>query len=530
MGGGASGPVLLPSIDAWTPRDVIPHPPFASQLTLEEELARFERLKPRLRDVWQLLAADDDAPCTTVVVPSLTLDQRELTQLEGAPYYEERLLFLLIRLRNPRSHVVYVTSQPVHPLILDYLLNLMLGVPASHARNRLTMLCAYDASPRSLTEKILERPRLIERIRCAIPDPARAYLSVFTATPLERKLAVLLGIPLNGADPALAPLGSKSGNRRVFREAGLAFPDGFEDLRHERDVLDALEALRGRRPELRRAVIKLNEGFSGSGNAVFRYPIATDRPALERAFRRVNFVGPGERRERYFAKFREMGGVVEEFIEGGEVRSPSAQLRTGPDGEVLSLSTHDQILDDGSGQIFLGCRFPADDGYRMAVQEAGERVGRVLAVHGVVSRYGVDFIARRREPGAPWEVYAIEINLRLGGTTHPFLALRFLCGGALDPATGLYRSESGRMKCYRATDNLHARRYHGLLPEDLIEIVTINQLNFSHRTETGVLFHMIGALSQFGKLGLTAIGSSHEEADELYQRTLSVLHAETRYG
>jgi hypothetical protein len=29
----------------------------------------------------------------------------------------------------------------------------------------------------------------------------RSYLTVFNSTPLERKLAVLLGIPLNGLDP-----------------------------------------------------------------------------------------------------------------------------------------------------------------------------------------------------------------------------------------------------------------------------------------------------------------------------------------
>ncbi|MBK6779820.1 MAG: ATP-grasp domain-containing protein [Gemmatimonadetes bacterium] len=509
---------------------MIPHPPFASQLTLEEELARFERLKPRLRDVWQLLASDDDAPCTTVVVPSLTLDQRELAQLHGASFYEERLLFLLIRLRNPRAHVVYVTSQPVHPVILEYLLNLLLGIPASHARARLTMLCAFDGSPRPLTEKILERPRLIERIRCAIRNPAQAYLSVFNATPLERKLSVLLGIPLNGADPALAPLGSKSGSRKLFQEAGVACPAGYEDLRDDHDVLDALWSLRRERPQVRRAVIKLNEGFSGEGNATFRYPVAPDRMALERAFRRVSFVARGERRERFFAKFGEMGGIVEEFIEGAETRSPSAQLRTSPDGEVLPLSTHDQILDPETGQIFLGCRFPAADDYRQAVQEAGVAVGKALAAHGVVSRYGVDFMVRRAAPGAPWEVFAIEINLRLGGTTHPFLALRFLCGGALEPETGLYASTSGRHMYYRATDNLHASRYRGISPEDLLEIVTINQLNFSHRTETGVLFHMIGALSQYGKVGLTAIGNSHAEADAIYAHTLAVLEAETRYG
>jgi hypothetical protein len=139
---------------------VIPQPPFADTLTPEEELRRFEELKPRLNQVWDVLMRTADQPGTSVVVPSLTLDQDELRKLDGATFYEERLLFLLIRLRNPRAHVVYVTSQPVHPLILDYYLHLLAGVPASHARARLTMLCTYDASPRALTQKILERPRL----------------------------------------------------------------------------------------------------------------------------------------------------------------------------------------------------------------------------------------------------------------------------------------------------------------------------------------------------------------------------------
>ena len=49
---------------------------------------------------------------------------------------------------------------------------------------------------------------------------------------------------------------------------------------------------------------------------------------------------------------------------------------------------------------------------------------------------------------------ALEINLRMGGTTHPYLALQFITGGSLDPATGLFLSPSGHPKYYRATDNL----------------------------------------------------------------------------
>ena len=67
--------------------------------------------------------------------------------------------------------------------------------------------------------------------------------------------------------------------------------------------------------------------------------------------------------DHYFAKFKRMGGVVEEFIEASEKTSPSAQFRTSPRGEVLATSTHDQILGGPSGQIYLGCSFPARDDY-----------------------------------------------------------------------------------------------------------------------------------------------------------------------
>ena len=459
------------------------------------------------------------------MVPSLTLDQSELRKLPGAHFYEERLLFLLIRLRNPRAHMVYITSQPIHPLVLEYYLRLLAGVPASHARARLTLLCAQDASPRPLTQKILERPRLIERIREGIPDPSRAYLSVFNATPLERTLAVRLDIPLNGVDPRLTHFGTKSGSRKIFRAAGVPFPAGREDLHSERDVEEALVDLKREKPGLRRAVVKLDESFSGEGNAIFTFPARRSRAAVRGALRGLQYGVPSERRETYFEKLSRMGGIVEEFLEAAHVAAPSAQLRINPMGQVVPVATHDQILGGPSGQTFLGCRFPARDGYRSAVQDCALRVADVLAGHGVVSRFSIDFLAASAD-GDRWDVSALEINLRMGGTTHPFLALRFLTGGSLNRGTGLFHSPRGLAKYYRSTDNLQKERYRGLLPEDLMEIVTDNQLHYSHDTETGVLFHLIGALSEYGKVGLTAIGNSREEAEALYDRTVAILDRE----
>src|SRR3712207_7351706 len=94
-----------------------------------------------------------------------------------------------------------------------------------------------------------------------IRRPPRSTL--FPYTTLFRSLAVRLGIPLYGNDPKLNYLGTKSGSREVFRQAAVPLPDGFEHLRDEQDIVEAVIELKHRQPELRRVAIKLDEGFSG---------------------------------------------------------------------------------------------------------------------------------------------------------------------------------------------------------------------------------------------------------------------------
>jgi hypothetical protein len=163
------------------------------------------------------------------------------------------------------------------------------------------------------------------------------------------------------------------------------------------------------------------------------------------------------------------------------------------------------------------------------MQHEAVKIGEALAKHGVVSRFAVDFLLWRDGPHLDWQLAALEINLRMGGTTHPYLALQFLTGGTLDQASGLFWSPTGHSKCYIATDNLCSESYRGLCPEDLIEILTETRLHYSHGTESGVLFHLIGAVSEFGKLGVTAIADTPEQADAIYQRALAVLDRETSY-
>ncbi|HSN73093.1 MAG TPA: ATP-grasp domain-containing protein, partial [Steroidobacteraceae bacterium] len=397
----------------------------------QEELRRFAELQARLPSLFRRVFTDDRAPRTVVVVPGLSLDPDVLAKITGGLHYEERQLSMLLLLRMPHTHVVFVTSLPLDQVIVDYYLHLLSGVPASHARRRLTLLTAHDASPLTLTQKILDRPRLLARIRRAIGDPADAHLSCFNSTERERTLAVQLGIPLYACDPQLVTLGSKSGSRRIFREAGVLLADGSERLRDAGDVTSALVEVKRRNPELERAAVKLEDGFSGEGNAVFDYagaPTGAGLPAWVRRElpKRLDFAAAGEHWESYEPKLEQMGGIVEAWLVGDK-RPPSVQMRITRVGSLELISTHDQVLGGSSQQVFLGSTFPASSAYARELHEIGERVGEVLRSHGVLGRFGVDFVSVQ-EAGR-WQHYAIEINLRKGGTTHTMQMLQYLTGG-----------------------------------------------------------------------------------------------------
>jgi PGM1 C-terminal domain len=511
-------------------RVLVPHDTGLPLPGSAEEMVRFAELQTRLAPLFRRAFPDVRAAQTIVVVPSMTLDAAELRKLKGAPHYEERLLCLLMLLRRPRTHLVYVTSQPIPPVIVDYYLNLLPGVPLSHARKRLTLLSCHDGSAVPLTQKVLARPRLLERIRAAIPDAAEAHLTCFNATALERSLAVRLDVPLYACDPALYRLGTKSGGREVFRRAGVSLPDGYEHLRDEDDVVEALAALKRRDPALRRAVVKLNDGFSGEGNAVFPFdgaPGSGVEAWVRREFpARLRFEAPDESWDPFRLKLAEMGGIVEAFVEGGDARSPSVQCRIDPTGAVSVISTHDQVLGGPSGQVFTGCTFPACPEYVRQIQDAGLRVAEVLRDEGVVGRFGVDFMVTRKD-GA-WEHQALEINLRKGGTTHTYLMLQFLTDGTYDTDTGLYHTPTGHPCFYHATDNLESPAYRGLGPDDLIDISVYHGLHFHAAGQQGTVFHLIGALSEFGKLGALCIGDTPQAAERRFRQAVDVLDREAR--
>ena len=68
----------------------------------------------------------------------------------------------------------------------------------------------------------------------------------------------------------------------------------------------------------------------------------------------------------------------------------------------------------------------------------------------------------------------------------------------------------------------------GVRLDDLIDIAVDNGLHFDAAAQQGVMFHLIGALSEHGKLGTVCIGDTPAAAQALYDQTAAVLEREAR--
>jgi hypothetical protein len=504
--------------------------PTLSDLDDAARQSRFEALQERMVSVWNMWKLDLEDE-SVVIVPSVTIPRTVAAGSAITQAFEERSLFLLLLLRQPRLRMIYVTSMPINSRIVEYYLALLPGVIPSHALARLTLISTDDSSDRPLSEKLLGRPRLLAKIAAHIPNRSRCHLIPYNTTALERDIALSLGIPMYGADPRLADLGSKTGCRRLFAECDVVHPLGAEDLHSLEEVTDAIRDMLAVRPSISQVIIKTNEGVSGAGNAlvdligVVDLPESKQRSAIGARVRALQLESPKVPLDEYVAKFEQDGGIVEERIVGEELRSPSVQLRVRPDGSVELLSTHDQLLGGASGQSYLGCVFPADPEYSRLISEPAQRIGHRLAAVGVLGRFAIDFVVVK-DPTSGWSAYAIELNLRKGGTTHPFLTLQFLTEGNYDGTSGRFLTQQGEEKHLVATDHLESDDLRALSVDDLFDAVARHGLHFDQSSQTGVVFHMISSLSECGRVGMTAVGDTSEQAMALYERAQRILLAE----
>lgn len=465
----------------------------------------FDKLQARLGHALELNRPDVGVDHVLVALPSFSLGESLLSHyVDRIPALEHRyLLALLLLNRIEHCEMVLVVSQAPEPEVLDYYLSLVREDRREIARRQLHVLEVPDTSGRAIAAKLLDRPDLIDGLRRSIGGRT-AFIEPWNVTDDEVAVAARLGVPINGSSPRLWPLAFKSAGRRLFREAGVPLPVGREDVRSVDDVLAAIAAVRAERPLVGGVVVKLDDSGAGDGNVV------------------LDLRTPGELRAEldelpdWYLRDLAKGGVVEELIAGTRFSSPSAQIDVLPDGRVVVLATHEQVLGGAGGQVYMGCRFPADPSYAPRLAHFARMVGERLAAAGVVGRASIDFAAACDATGA-WTVHALEVNLRKGGTTHPYAALRNLVPGRYDEDAGRWIADDGSERSYWSTDNLVDPDWQELRAAAVIDQVACEGLQFDGDAGTGVVLHMLSCLAIDGRLGLTAIGRTPEHAAELYE-------------
>ena len=129
-----------------------------------------------------------------------------------------------------------------------------------------------------------------------------------------------------------------------------------------------------------------------------------------------------------------------------------------------------------------------------------------------------------------WMEYAIEVNLRMGGTTAPISFLEAATGAQYRPDTGSFLDHKERELFYTSADRAQQDTYRQLNTDALLDLADAEKLHFDRTTGQGSVFYMLGALPSVGKLGLVAVDKSPGAAKARYDATLEKLDQIMPYG
>ena len=473
---------------------------------------RVDRLQRKLGPALAANRPGSGVAHVMIVLPSYSVSESILSHYgDRIASLEHRYLnALLVADRIPDCEVAFLSTKRPDDVAIDAVLDVIPAERRQRVRERLQLFAVDDGTPRSVAAKALDRPDLLDTLRRLV-GTRPALIEPWNVTDAEIALALALDVPINGTRPELRYLGFKSEGRRLLAEAVIPIPLGREDVRSADDVAAAAEAIRSTHPEVTAIVVKHDDSGAGDGNVVLDLPSAGADDSVGEAVRRLVSELPS-----WYLEDLARGGVVEERISGIRFSSPSAQVDIRPGGNVVVLATHEQVLGGPGGQVYMGCQFPADPAYAVALGGHAAAIGRVLAERGAMGRFSVDFVAGSdAETGDDWRIYGLEVNLRKGGTTHPYSALRSVVPGRYDADTGRWLADDGSTRCYAATDNVVDPSWTGLPPAVLVGAVAEAGLLFDPDGRTGVVLHMLSGLAIDGRFGLTAIAETQDAAAEL---------------
>lgn len=485
---------------------------------------------------------------TFVVVSGLNSDSYNLSQVKGLDHYEERMLFFLFLLKYKRTKIIYVTSKNFNTKLFDYYISLISNDPKEiksiKSRLKHIEVTKNYIKPISLTERLLNDEKALRTIKENIFNAKTAVLRCYYPSEIERKLALKLNMPLFGSKEKFDYVGTKSGSRKVFRLTGLNLIPGYSYLKSFPELRLAMAKLMKNHPYYKRLVIKLDQCASGRGNCIFNVKdflndydieisVKTDVQKLAKKIKLhfkeyASFQQPEQKFGDYVREFNRIGGIVELFIPGEIKYSPSVQVYISAEKKAKVISTHEQILGGVDKQKYLGCSFPSLPEHRKIIIKEAKKVADWMAKKGMIGHFGVDFIVTHNIKTNKVKTHPIEINLRKGGTTHPFRIAFYLTRAKYDSKKGILFC--GKLPIhYQSMDLIESENYKGIDPMKLVELVHNSSISFNENNKKGALVYMPGMAKEFGRFGALAIGHSTEETKRIYNKMIRLIDANIEF-
>jgi len=262
----------------------------------QEARQKIRDQRGRDEDVWNSLCASlktkwKDLKRKRHVVIHLPSMSREEHQRASIPHLQSRMNLQMVRLCNtadPLVDVVYVAPMEIPDDVKRYYSRLLEvgGVKDPNLRYKIVVPENAERFPPhiALTSLLLYSPRCLRRIKRFIKG-RDAYIVPDSVGPEERRLAVLLGVPILAPEPSVAAQYSlKSGAKRLFASADVSTAPGAHDIYEEPELIGALSKLIAAYIDVPRWVIKLDDEFAGRGHAFFN----TDNLVIVRSLREAH--------------------------------------------------------------------------------------------------------------------------------------------------------------------------------------------------------------------------------------------------
>lgn len=333
-------------------------------------------------------------------------------------------------------------------------------------------------------------------LKRAIKQNGKGMLDTYHVTELESDYAKEIGIPLYGNSDISNKYGTKSGFRKLAKKIGIPIVRGYENQTEPQKILEKVNLIHKRS---NKCVVRLDEGVSGVGNLIL------DKSEFKKLTSRERERVISTHLEKIPQRIPTSGCTVEEWVEN-VTSSPSLQFEVNPNGEIILLSTHDQIL-EGPEKWYTGCSYPSRNLGLSRIKIINQCFNFMdkLSKEGFQGYCGIDLIITSKN------YFFVEANIRKPGTTYPREFVRRVYNGL----EGIY---------YRARD-IQSPVLKGKNFNDLQNI--FNKIIVSKKVRDGILIYNTGALADGGRFDVVIVSNDLTTLNELDRQFINLVNTLT---